>query len=437
MSPKQQLKGLPSSPEAERFVLGSIMLDEALMHAARPVLNAEDFSQNRNRIAWQAACAIYDSGSVVDRMTLAQALYDRGEREGLGFACSLDDGLPVAPNLDSYIRILKDKSSFRQIIHAAQHAMNAGFLAHGSPQELLESVSRNLQSLDSGDRAETLLSAKAVIEKHGLEKILSPRKDSGLMFPWPWLNRWTSGMLPAELWILAGYTSTGKTSAVIQHSLAAARRGIGVAIFSLEVGDISLAQKCIYHLAGIDSERAKRGRLMPEERKRVGSAAAELAELPIHFDTTSNTTMAIHAAVRRAKLTKQIDHVIVDYLQLLAPGGRQESRAQAVGNNAWSLKMLATDFKVPVLLLSQFSRKEKTMRDRDPELSDLKESGDIENHANGVWFLHRTNEADADRIPVKFMLPKQREGRRNIYQDFWFLPQYQRFEPATMEEYDD
>jgi replicative DNA helicase len=243
-------------------------------------------------------------------------------------------------------------------------------------------------------------------------------------------------MLPAELWVLAGHTSTGKTSAMLQHAVSAARRGSGVAIFSLEVGNRSLFQKAVYQLSRVDSEEAKRGRLDAAEKDAVNRAAAELYELPLYFDTQSTTTMAIHAAIRRRKLKSPVDHVIVDYLQLLGNSGKHENRAQAVGANAWALKMMATEFQVPVLLLSQFSRQSnKPGQTREPELSDLKESGDIENHANGVWFLHRASNEDANQIPVKFMLPKQRDGRRNMYQDFYFFPQYQRFEQVSDEDY--
>jgi replicative DNA helicase len=169
-------------------------------------------------------------------------------------------------------------------------------------------------------------------------------------------------------------------------------------------------------------------------RLSVNLAAAELYNLPLYFDTQSSTTMAIHAAVRRRRLKSPIDHVIVEYLQLLGNSGKFDSRAQAVGANAWAMKMLATDFQVPVLLLSQLSRQSnKPGQAREPELTDCKESGDIECHANGVWFLHRASNEDANQIAVKFMLPKQRDGRRNIYQNFIFFPQYQRFEQVQEE----
>jgi replicative DNA helicase len=202
-----------------------------------------------------------------------------------------------------------------------------------------------------------------------------------------------------------------------------------VAIFSLEVGKLSLFQKAAYQLAQVDSEKAKQGiALGYEEMQALRRATNELHEMLLYFDTTSTTVTAIHSAVRRRRVKGRVDHVIVDYLQLLGNSGRHDNRAQAVGANAWALKMLATDFQIPVLLLSQFSRPGKEGKPRRPELSDLKESGDIENHANGVWFLHRDAQEDSDQVSVDFMLPKQRDGRRNIASPMWFFPRFQRFE---------
>lgn len=250
------------------------------------------------------------------------------------------------------------------------------------------------------------------------------------MFPWSWMNRKTYGMLPAELWVLAGHTSTGKTSAMLQHAVSAARRGVGTAIFSLEVGKEALFLKAVYQLAGVDSERMKSGDpLTQAERDAIRNASNEIVDLPLYIDTTATTPAAIHAGVRQRSVKNKIGHVIVDYLQLLGNDGRSGTRAEAVGRNAWAMKMLATDFQIPVLLLSQFNRESnKSGKKRAPELGDLKESGDIENHANGVWFIHRASEEDSDMVPVQFMLPKQRDGRRNVYTDLWFMPQYQRFE---------
>lgn len=429
--------GLPSATEAERFVLGSIMLDANLMHVARPVLVSEEFSLGTHQKIWQRACEVYDAGGAVDRITTVLALQQHGELESVGgfsYISSLDDGLPVQTNIDAYVRAVKDKATLRKVIFAAQHIINRANSGEETAQEVVEGFGQTAIDLIPRESGKGLQSAAEILTEVGVERILSPRKDTGLMFPWTWMNAMTCGMLPAELWVLAARTSAGKTSAMLQHAVLAAQRGHRVAIFSLEVGKEALLQKACYQLARVDSERAKTGRLTTEERRAVKEAIFQLGEMPLHFDCQSTTVMAIHAAVRQLRAKVKIDHVIVDYLQLLGNTGKHGSRAEAVGANAWALKTLATDFQIPVLLLSQFKRFEN---DRKPELSDLKESGDIENHANGIWFIHRSSEEDSEVIPVEFMLPKQRDGRRNPFSHLQFHARCQRFEEVASDDWRD
>lgn len=430
-------KELPVNIEAEKWVLGSVMLDVKLMHAARPLLTPEDFSLSDHQKIWRHACALYDTGKTVDHVTMFTSLRDAGDDQavgGLGYLNSLEEGLPLLISIDSYIQLVKDKAVKRRIIESCRNVALRAMSPDESTESVLEAFGRAAIDLIPRESGRGLQSAAELIDEVGLQAILSPRKDKGLMFPWPWMNAMTFGMLPAELWVLAARTSAGKTSAMLQHALMAAQRGKGIAVFSLEVGKVALANKACYQLARIDSEKGKSGRLDADERRRLNEAASILHDLPIYFDTQCTTVMAIHAAVRQRQVKARVDHVIVDYLQLLGNTGRFGSRAEAVGANAWALKMLATDFQIPVLLLSQFKRFEK---DREPELSDLKESGDIENHANGIWFIHRQSDEDLERVPVKFMLPKQRDGRRNPFKEFEFHTRYQRFEELATDDWSD
>lgn len=436
MAQTLETKGLPSDTIAEQMILGSMLQDAELLHAARPVLTEDDFSLMSHKQIFRRAAGLYDAGQPVDRITVYSALKDHNEDTTFSFLNSLEEGLPILPSLDGYIRIVKDKAFLRNIITATSSLVRECFTGTETAQGAFGKLHSLVRGLENKQSRSSLGSAKELVEEHGLEKLLAPRKQSGLEFPWSWMNYFTSGMLPGELWVLAGTTSSGKTSAAIQHAVHAARRGSGVAIFSLEVTSEALFQKACYQLAMVDSERGKRGKLTADERKVLRKAAEELAELPLYFDTHSITAVAIYDSLRRCKIRHKVDHVVVDYLQLLGNIDRYPTRAQAVGANAWAMKMMAADFKVPVLLLSQFSRQKETDQNAEPQLSWLKESGDIENHANGVWFLHRTSQEDSDQIPVKFMLPKQRDGRRNIRHDFYFMPKYQRFEAASNADYD-
>jgi replicative DNA helicase len=423
-------KTLPANLEAERVILGTVMRDEMALHNARPVLEPEDFSTEPHRRIWRRACEIYDAGGKVEEIAVFTALRNNGEAESCGnlsYLISLNDGLPLLPDIGWFVGEVKDKSILRKVIFASQHVMNSCLDGSRTPQQVLEACSQTFAQLSPQAPGGGLQSAGELVDEIGLQTLLRPRREQGLPFPWAWMNNMTGGMLPAELWILAAHTSNGKTSAAIQHAVNLAQKGKGVAVFSLEVGKPSLFQKAVYQLSRVDSEKAKRGMLSADERKSVSEAASTLYKLPIYFDSQSTTVMAMHAAVRRRRLKNPIDHIIVDYLQLLGDSGRHNKRSEAVGANAWALKMMACDFQVPVMLLSQFSR--QSAKDGvEPQLTDLKESGDIENHANGVWFIHRPSLLDAETVPVKFILPKQRDGRRNVYQDFLFMPRYQRFE---------
>ena len=433
-------RGVPQNLEYERLLLGLALLYEESLHALRPVLEDADFTAEKNRTVWRRICALYDAGTAVEAVTVYQALRMAGEADsvgGISYLADLETGVPRLSSIDSYVAGLKDKTLLRKLMHASQLTINRCLSGEETGAAILDSLSQTAATIAPQASGHGLESAGDIIDEVGISRILRPRRDAGLQFPWPWMNYRTGGMLPAELWILAGHTSTGKTSAMLQHAVTVARRGEPVSIFSLEVGRESLLQKAIYQIARVDSEAGKRGKLSADDRRVVTAAADEVHELPLYLDTASSTTMAIHAAVRRLKAKHTVKHVIVDYLQLLGDSGRQENRAQAVGANAWALKLLATDFQVPVLLLSQFTRESnKPGKQREPALTDLKESGDIENHANGVWFLHRPNDEDSNQIPMKFILAKQRDGRRNVWQDFYFYPQYQRFEQVTQEEYE-
>jgi replicative DNA helicase len=421
---------LPTAVDDERLVLGSSLLQDSVMHDMRPVMDPQDFAVDAHRTIWQVACRLYDAGGSVDTLLVFHAM-DSTQRHNvpLSLLTDLTNGMPLNAHLGEYVKRLKEKAALRKLIYGLDSIIKRAGMCEPS-QALIDDAANIAAGISpkNGDRG--LQSASELIEQEGITKLLSPRRERGLLLPWSWMNYRTNGFLPAELWVLAGHTSTGKTSAMLQHAIHAARKGTGTAIFSLEVGKGDLFQKACCQLARIDSERLNSGEpLEPEERKSLQYAANQLNDMPIYFDTTATTTTAIHAAVRQRAIRNKIGHVIVDYLQLLGNSGRADNRAQAVGANAWALKMLATDFQIPVLLLSQLSRESnKPGNQRRPELSDLKESGDIENHANGVWFIHRESQEDADIVPVDFILAKQRSGRRNVYQSLCFVTRYQRFD---------
>lgn len=427
----EPLLALPTNPAAERFLLGAALIDPDVMNELRPIVIEGDYSTERHRRIYRRMVQVYDSGNPVTYITVATALKDAGELEadGLSYLISLTDGVPQGVGVAGEIGALRDDATRRRIIELGQHLINRAS-NRDQPQAILDEITARAVDLAPIEAGRGLVSARELIDKVGISEILAPRIERGIQFPasWPWMNRNTCGMLGGELWVLAAHTSCGKTSAAIQTAIAVAQHGTGAAVFSLEMGNVSILQRAVWQLSGVDSERAKKGRLTKEERERAAVALAAIYELPIHFSDGSQSVMEIHAAVRQRRSRSPVGFIVVDYLQLLRDGGRFDNRSQAVGANARALKLMASEFSAPVLLLSQFNRESaKPGKTRKPDLTDLKESGDIENHANGVWFIHRENMVDADRIPVEFILAKQREGRRNIDWPFVFEPAIQRF----------
>ncbi|MDR3739300.1 MAG: DnaB-like helicase C-terminal domain-containing protein [Terracidiphilus sp.] len=430
------LRSLPANIEAERLVLGLFLLDGAQYPEVVAALEMDDFSLEAHRRIFRCARTQYESGRAVDGVTVASALRDAGELDsvgGLGYLVSLDEGLPRLPNLTEYVRLLKQCATQRRLIVLGDSIMRRA-AEREDPQTILDSLADSAVNLTPAETGKGLVSARQLVDRVGISEILAPRIARGVSFPWEWLTNATCGMLQGELWVLAAHTSAGKTSAAIQTAVGVARaQSKAVALFSLEMGDVSVFQRATWQISRVDSERAKRGRLTPQERRRAADAVNTLYELPLYFDDGSYSVMEIHARLRRLRNQGPLGLIVVDYLQLLRDGGRHNTRAEAVGANVRALKLLAGEFECPVLLLSQFNRDSaKTGRGsespRRPELYDLKESGDIECHANGVWFIHRPDPKDAEQVSVEFILPKQRDGRRNIMQEFWFFPTYQRFD---------
>jgi replicative DNA helicase len=435
-SPQPVRQMIPSDPELERLVLGSIISYPELFHQVRPSLTTDDFLIDRHKRIWRAACACYDQGNATDRITVLIAMKEAKEAQDdeMSFLCALNEGLPEMPSLDRQVTALKEKTLLRRTLTASRDIGTRCLSGSGSAQSILDAFARYAQDLIPQNPGTGLHSSKEIIERIGLSDLLAPRQERGIPFPWPWMNHMTGGMLPGELWVLGGYTGMGKTSAMLQHAIQASRHGYGVAIFSLETTKESLFAKAAHQVGKVCTEIAGHVH-STEERASLRRAAAELQELPLYFDDTARTVIEIHSAVRRQKCKSKIDMIIVDYLQLLMGIGRHSNRAEEVGANAWACKMMASEFKAPVLLLSGFSRPERGKESRRPEIHDLKSSGDIENHANGVWFVHgepaKMNQPHAN---AEFLLAKQRSGPRNISHKYLFLSGFQRFEETTSEE---
>src|SRR5689334_15497507 len=315
-------KGLPTNVDAERFVLGSILLDDRLYIQAAGTLEADDFSLEKHRRIFSRMGELQERGERVDRVTVANELMKFNELEacdGLSYLVSLDDGLPQIPNLDAYIRIVKDKAVLRRIIFASQHMMNRCLLGEEEPGDILAGAEETLLKLGE-DRVKTgLVNPEQILRDYegGLNAFLDPSKRiKGISTGFTKFDEYTGGLHGGDLVILAARPSMGKTALALniaQH--VALRLKQTVAVFSLEMSKESLLTRMLCAAARVDSQRFRSGYLTQEGRRKLNHALSELVESPLYIDDTAGLhLMDMHAKLRRLKSERgKIGLVIVDY----------------------------------------------------------------------------------------------------------------------------
>jgi replicative DNA helicase len=416
-------KGLPTNVDAERFVLGSVLLDDTLYVQAAGTLEAEDFSLEKHRRIFKRMGELQDRGERIDRITVANELMKFNELEacdGLTYLVSLDDGLPQIPNLDSYIRIVKDKAVLRRIIFASQHMMNRCLLGEEEPGEILAGAEETLLKLGDSRAKSGLLTPGQILESYdgGISAFLDPSKRiKGISTGFAKLDDMTGGMHGGDLIIIAARPSMGKTALALniaQH--VALKLKQTVAVFSLEMSKESLLTRMLCAAARVDSQKFRTGFLSQEERRKLNHSLHELVEAPLYIDDTSGVhLMDMHAKLRRLQQEHKIGLVIVDYLQLMTVPGRTENRNQEVSALSRGMKLLAKELNVPMMVLSQLSRAVETRQgDHRPQLSDLRESGSIEQDADLVGFIFREEVYNREREDLRglaeLIVAKQRNG---------------------------
>jgi replicative DNA helicase len=419
------VKGLPANLDAERFVLGSILTDDVFFLQVASTLEAEDFSLEKHRKIFNRMADLQNRGERIDRVTLANELMKLGQLEavdGLSYLVSLDDGLPQIFSLDSYIRIVRDKSLLRRIIFTSQKLIDRCFMGEDEPDQILGSAEETLLKLGEARAKDALSSPRQIIEEFegGLNVFLDPSKRiKGLSTGFVKFDEMTAGLHEGELVILAARPSMGKTALALNVAQHVATNPVDpktVAVFSLEMSKESLLTRMICAGARVDQQKFRAGYLNSDERRRLQVMAMQLVEAPLFIDDSPGTNlMDIHAKLRRLRSEHGLGLVVVDYLQLMTSRGRSENRNQEVSALSRGLKLLAKELKVPMMVLSQLSRAPETRPgDHRPQMSDLRESGSIEQDADLVGFIFREEVYKPDREDLKGMakliIAKQRNG---------------------------
>ena len=417
-------KGLPANIDAERFILGSVLLDDARFIDIAGVLTNEDFALEKHRRIFVRMSELHERSEKIDRVTVANELLRYNELEsvdGLSYLVSLDDGLPRISNLDSYVKIVRDKATLRRIAVASQHLMNRALMAEDDPEDILAGAEQTLLQLGESRTDKGLATPLQVIQGYegGLNAFLDPSKRiKGISTGFTKLDEMTGGLHAGELVILAARPSMGKTALALNICWHVASRLLQpVAIFSLEMSQESLLTRMLCAAARVDSQRFRAGYLNEAERKKLREAANQMVESPIYIDDTAGINlMDMHAKLRRLQQSGQkLGLVVVDYLQLMSIRGRTENRNQEVSQLSRGMKLLSKELGCPFLVLSQLSRAPETRQgDHRPQLSDLRESGSIEQDADLVAFIFREEVYKRDREDLRGVaelhLAKQRNG---------------------------
>jgi replicative DNA helicase len=405
--------GLPADVEAERWVLGLALRNPAAnFPAVNGTLEASDFSVQSHQLVFQRMAEMDAAGSHIDSAMLARELHKRGELEtvgGLSYLIGLSDGMPDLPSCDAYVQSVKEKSLRRQAILAMEEA-KARLCDPGGGLDQIQEAQSVLQRIGtSAVRPAGLRFVREIIEEQGF---MEPQtQERGISTPWPGVDRLTGGLRPGQLIVWAARPAVGKTTAAVQIGIHAAEAGIGTALFSLEMTGRLILRRLLAGRAGIDLSAWNYGRLDASERGRVAKEAWHVRKLPFSiYDQANATVPAIRAALLRATAEGSIGLVIVDYLQLLgaARGRIANNRNDEVAEISRGLKLLAMELEVPVLALSQLTRGNER-ENRPPRLSDLRDSGAIEQDADIVAFLHRPGERGAgDQVDLR--IEKNRAG---------------------------
>jgi len=438
-------KSLPHNVEAERSVLGVILLDNTACNAVVPILKRDDFYLDSHRRIFDQILRLSESNQAIDLVTLAEVLARAGELESVGGAAylsSLTDGMPRSANVEYYAKIVKEKALLRKMIHVSNGIMQRCFEGSEDAETLLDKAENDVFQLADDRIQHGFYGIKEIVKDsfETIEKLYDRRTHiTGVRTGYGDLDRLTSGLQPSELIVLAARPSMGKTALALNIAEnVAIHDKQTVAIFSLEMSKESLLMRLLCSQARVDGGKLRSGYLPKTDYGKLSVALGALAEAPIFIDDTpALTVMDMRAKSRRLKKDHDLALVIVDYLQLMGGGGRFSNRVEEVSSISRGLKALAKELRLPVVALSQLSRApEKERSDHRPQLSDLRESGSIEQDADVVMFIFREEmykptEENSGR--AQLIIGKQRNGPVGKI-ELVFLKEFTRFEKLEMED---
>jgi len=428
----------PQNLEAEQAVLGSILLEADALITAMELLRPEDFYSVSHQRIFEAMMELNEEGAAIDLVTLTARLRDRDRLEevgGVSYLARLAGAVPTAANVEYYARIVADKALLRRLIRTATQIASSGYDAEGDVASLLNEAEQRILDISRRHARHGFVSIRDVLLEvfDRVEHLYHHRGGvTGVPSGYPDLDRVTSGFQRSDLIIVAARPAVGKTSFALNIAQNAALRAKEtVAVFSLEMSAFQLVQRMICAEANVDSSRLRIGDLKGDDWEKLTMAIGVLSEAQIYIDDTPGISVTdIRAKCRRLKKEKGLGLVVIDYLQLIQTRGRpHENRQQEVSEISRALKQMARELEVPVIALSQLSRGVEQRQDKRPMLSDLRESGSIEQDADVVAFLYRDdyyNQDSEKKNIIEIIIAKHRNGPTGTV-ELVFLKNYNKF----------
>ena len=428
---------LPHNLEAERSVLGAILIHNDAFNVAAELVDSGDFFRDAHRRVFDTMVDLNERGQAIDLVTLKDELARSGDLDDVGgaaYIAALVDGVPRSTNVEHYARIVKERATLRNLIQSANRILGMAYRAEEDADTLLDQAEQEIFSIAEGrihtgfvPLGDLVQGSFAAIEQLQEHKGLVTGVPSGFVD----IDSLTSGFQPADLIIIAARPSMGKTSFVLnvaQHVGIKTDRSVG--LFSLEMSKEQLFMRMLTAEAEVDSHRFRGGFLSERDYGRLSTALGRLADAKVFIDDSAGLgVLEMRAKARRLKAEHGLDLLVIDYLQLMQGRGRFENRTQELASISRSLKALAKELGVPVLALSQLSRAPEARSDHRPQLSDLRESGALEQDADVVMFIFREEQYDPtpeNENLAELIIGKQRNGPTGVVK-LAFLKQHTRF----------
>lgn len=429
------LRSLPQNIEAEQSVIGSMILDKNSIAAATEVLRSDDFYRENHKIIYGAIMQLFQKDIPVDMITLIEHLRSTEKLEGSGgitYISELCNSVPSTANLHSYIEIVKNKAVLRRLIKSSNEIIDESYNQQDNVPKVLDSAEKKIFNIAQNKSTSDFEALSTVLERgfSEIERLYNNKGEvTGVPSGFPELDAKTSGFQKGDMVLIAARPSMGKTTFALNLAeYAALRAAKSIVVFSLEMSKEQLAYKLLCSEANVDMLKLRTGNLEDSDWDNIAKASGPLAEAKIYIDDTAGiSVMEMRSKCRRIKIEHGIDMIVIDYLQLMSGSG--ESRQQEVSEISRSIKALAKEMQCPVIALSQLSRAPEQRTDHRPMLSDLRESGSIEQDADIVMFLYRDEYYDKeteDKNVAECIIAKQRNGPTGTVKLAW-LGQFSKF----------